>query len=365
MIRIALSASIALGALALGAAPAAAVPAQISFAGRLADSGGPVAGSVDLEFRLFDGPTRVWEEAHDNIAATNGLVFVSLGSADALDTDVFTGDALELEIVVNGDVMSPRLPIRSVPYAQRAALSEDALRLEGQPASAFAPASHTHAGTYLPLGSTLSCPANQKATAISAAGDLVCAADENTVYTALVNGGLALAGNQFSIATGGVTSTHLAADAVTGTKIATNAVGSDAILAGAVGTDEIANNTVGVDDLAPNAVGNSELATDAVTNAKLANNAVSTDELATGAVTPTDLATDAVRRAAIDGTEVTLYLRPSGCANAGTVATVNVGCLTVACGGGQFETCSGSCSSTSPIVCDLSLLGYLISPTAD
>ena len=90
---------------------AAAVPTQVSFAGRLADAEGPVDRAVDLDFRLYDGVTLVWEESHPDVEAVDGLAFVALGSESALDDSVFTGAALELEVTVDGATMSPRLPI--------------------------------------------------------------------------------------------------------------------------------------------------------------------------------------------------------------------------------------------------------------
>ena len=56
----------------------------------------------------------VWEEMHTGVSADQGLVYVSLGSVapstNGLDVSVFTGAAMFLEVTVNGDVQSPRVP---------------------------------------------------------------------------------------------------------------------------------------------------------------------------------------------------------------------------------------------------------------
>lgn len=108
----------------VSAGTAHAVPDTMSFTGLLAVDEVPVEGSVDLTVQLMDAPqggTLVWEES---LVATahHGLVAVELGTAagNQLDTDVFTGADLYLEISVEGEVLSPRLAVLSVPYAQRA-----------------------------------------------------------------------------------------------------------------------------------------------------------------------------------------------------------------------------------------------------
>lgn len=309
---------------AASASPAFAVPTEVSFAGRLADADGPVDGQVDLTFRLFDGSTMVWEESHAAVSAADGLVFVSLGSEDALDSSVFAGGGLDLEIAVGGVAMSPRLPIRSVPYAVHAAVADDAATVGGQPPTAFAAANHDHAGVYLPLGATLACPAGQKATGLTAAGSVTCAADVDTNTTYSAGTGLALSGTTFGISAGGVTATEIAADACAASEIA------------------------------PNAVANSEMADNAIGNAELADNAVGSTEISDAAIV----------RADINGTEPGLYQRSPFCeTRPGDLSMSSGNCGSTMCAPNLYFTCAGSCTSTTPVQCPPTLVAYLLSPT--
>jgi hypothetical protein len=123
MSRTAVFALAALAALA-AQAHAQTVPAKLSFAGRLTDTGGtPLSGPQNLEFRLYaalTGGTAVWSEEHAGAAAVDGMLFVELGRNTPLDAYVFDGGERFLEIRVAGGALSPRLPIASVPYALRA-----------------------------------------------------------------------------------------------------------------------------------------------------------------------------------------------------------------------------------------------------
>jgi hypothetical protein len=115
--------------LLLASGTALAVPQTMNFTGRLATSAGPVTNNVTLIFRIFDAPTngvQEWTETHASVAATNGLVYVDLGATSALDENVFDGTAKYLEIVVNGELLTPRMKLNSVPYAVRANVAESA-----------------------------------------------------------------------------------------------------------------------------------------------------------------------------------------------------------------------------------------------
>jgi hypothetical protein len=116
---------------------AAAVPASFSFTGRLADDGVPVDGSVTLGLELYDvagGGSALWSESHAT-TADNGLVSVAMGGQAALDPADFGGGDLWLAVTVEGQVMTPRLQIRSVPYALRAEVCDDAEAIGGIPAA--------------------------------------------------------------------------------------------------------------------------------------------------------------------------------------------------------------------------------------
>jgi hypothetical protein len=145
--------AVAVLALLAGAGVAhAAVPTSFTFTGRLASDGIPFDGTVALELALHDtasGGTPIWSESH-NPAADNGLVSVVMGERTPLDLNDFTGGDLWLAVTVNGQALSPRFQIRSVPYALRAAVCDRADRLGNLAAGDVAPASHNHDGVYAP-----------------------------------------------------------------------------------------------------------------------------------------------------------------------------------------------------------------------
>ena len=125
----------------------AQVPTAMNFAGRVADADGPVDGSVDLEFAIYDGATggtQLWSEVHEGVSADQGLVHATLGSTTPLDSSVVTGASLYLEVTVNGDVMEPRVALVSVPYALRAAVADTAETLGDLAPGDVAEADHTH-----------------------------------------------------------------------------------------------------------------------------------------------------------------------------------------------------------------------------
>jgi hypothetical protein len=59
------------------------VPHGIPLVARLADNGGPLSGSHDLGFALFDAPSggsSVWTEARNGVAISErGLLYLELG----------------------------------------------------------------------------------------------------------------------------------------------------------------------------------------------------------------------------------------------------------------------------------------------
>ncbi len=167
--------------LGLGARSARAVPVTTSFTARIADAGGPIDGLVNLSFKIYDAPaggTMIWEETHAGVAADQGLVFVALGgvspATNGLDASVFDGGDRYLEISVNGDVQSPRVPMLSVPYAVHAATADT---LGDLGPGDVARANHDHDGRYLRQGSSLLCGSGQLVQSINAStGNVTCAA---------------------------------------------------------------------------------------------------------------------------------------------------------------------------------------------
>jgi parallel beta helix pectate lyase-like protein len=109
------------------------VPAVISYSGQISDSGGPITGTVDLLFSIYedsdnDGTadgSAIWTETHTGINVVDGLFGVTLGSQNTvlpLGTLSFDIPYL-LGIKVGTDPeMIPRLGLTSVPTSLR---SED------------------------------------------------------------------------------------------------------------------------------------------------------------------------------------------------------------------------------------------------
>lgn len=78
-------------------------------------------------------------------------------------------------------------------------------------ASTVARSDHQHGGTYLPVGTTLGCTGSDKVVGLDQSGNVLCASDQGTTYSA--GAGLSLTGTTFSLANGGVTADHLAGPA--------------------------------------------------------------------------------------------------------------------------------------------------------
>lgn len=116
----------------------AAVDQRVNFQGRLVDPAtkNPQNGTFDMTFRICDslasactGGNKLWEEVHasgvpdNSITVDNGVFEVLLGELTALSSAPFSGAAY-LEIEVEGQVLSPREQLVSVPQALRAAVAE-------------------------------------------------------------------------------------------------------------------------------------------------------------------------------------------------------------------------------------------------
>jgi hypothetical protein len=124
-------------------ATSAAVPKKMNYQGRLMDvtTGGPVVGSHDATFRLFDSSgdgNELWSEAHSISVDSSGVFAVILGGTAAIEIP-FDGPVW-LEIEIDGEILSPRREIVSVPYAFRAeaaTLAAEAESLGTLPAESY------------------------------------------------------------------------------------------------------------------------------------------------------------------------------------------------------------------------------------
>ena len=93
----------------------------MNYQGFLTDSSGiPLNGSYNLVFTLYDaesaGNLEWGPETHNNVQIVNGIFQVALGSITPLYTNDFD-EPLFLAVSVNGEAMSSRQALRSVPYA--------------------------------------------------------------------------------------------------------------------------------------------------------------------------------------------------------------------------------------------------------
>jgi hypothetical protein len=100
----------------------AQVPSMINYQGHLTDNTGEaINGDRNLQFAIFnssDGGTSLWNEIHNGISVSNGLFTVLLGSISTIDQNLFnTYDELYLEIIVNGETLSPRFRFTSSAFA--------------------------------------------------------------------------------------------------------------------------------------------------------------------------------------------------------------------------------------------------------
>lgn len=107
----------------------AQVPRTITYQGSVnqAVSGTPVDGNVSMTFRLYDaltGGIELWNETHSTVTVDEGIYSVNLGTVMPLDTLAFD-KPYYLELSIGGELLTPRQPLTSVPYAQRAVRVDD------------------------------------------------------------------------------------------------------------------------------------------------------------------------------------------------------------------------------------------------
>ena len=131
---------------------AQSVPQTIDYQGRLADSDGNYLNSVvTVDFLIYDtetGGTEMWNETQD-VNCVNGIFHVQLGSTVSFPTDLFDSADRWLELIVGGEILSPRTAIASVPYSLKA---EDADLLDGLNSSNFALSAHNHSAYNITSG---------------------------------------------------------------------------------------------------------------------------------------------------------------------------------------------------------------------
>ena len=136
----------ALGLLALLAFPisASAVPYDFSYQGTLADNlGDPLEGPVDIDIALYtqlvasSGETALYSEEHNETSLGDGggfslMIGAGSNATGSFGPTVFQSNNVYLELTVDGEVLSPRQPISSVPWALVAEELADAPDLVNQ-----------------------------------------------------------------------------------------------------------------------------------------------------------------------------------------------------------------------------------------
>lgn len=125
----------------------AALSSGISYQGRLFDSGGaPLDGSYTMRFNVYDDPvagSALWDSGNVSVLVEDGLFNVKLG----VDQGDFDGQALWLNIIVEGETLSPRQEILAAPYALSlrpgADIVGDAIGAADATVAGYAPATGT------------------------------------------------------------------------------------------------------------------------------------------------------------------------------------------------------------------------------
>ncbi len=101
----------------------AAVPQIIQYQGKLTDmSGVGENDTLDIRFRVFDvetGGDSLWAMTIANVPVVHGMFDVNIGPIDLPFDEQYW-----LEIVVDGEVLAPRVQLTSSPYAFRAAVAD-------------------------------------------------------------------------------------------------------------------------------------------------------------------------------------------------------------------------------------------------
>jgi hypothetical protein len=98
----------------------------------------PAGWTLWVDYGYWSAGFPIWTEAH-SVDVVGGIYTVTLGESNPLNPGPFALDAtLYLEVVVEGETLSPRQQLLSVPYAMNAE------RLQGHQAVDFAASYHTH-----------------------------------------------------------------------------------------------------------------------------------------------------------------------------------------------------------------------------
>ncbi len=120
------------------------IPYEINYQGHLTDDAGvAVTGALDFEFRIYDmetGGTALWTESHPGVDVTEGLFNIVLGSMMPIDPEMtgidFDGEYW-LEVMVEGETLTPRQMFTSSGQTYRAEEADDVYGRDIHPNSVF------------------------------------------------------------------------------------------------------------------------------------------------------------------------------------------------------------------------------------
>jgi len=108
-------------ALLLWPLPGRAVPGQMTYTGYVEDNGKPVKSpGLLVTFKIYPsdmGGNPIWDGS-DTVPVTNGVFHATIeNKSKPLNSKILDGKPYFLEIMIKGQTMSPRVPLRTVPYA--------------------------------------------------------------------------------------------------------------------------------------------------------------------------------------------------------------------------------------------------------
>lgn len=192
----------------------ASAPGLVSYQGRATDDSGlPLTGSYSLTFRIYDSPTSgnlVWSEVQNAVSISAGMFTTLLGSVTPLTESLFGSPNRYLAVQIGSNPeLSPRQRIVAVAYALTAVEADSASwsGIKGIPAGFADGTDNVGSGDI---------------TAVNTSGGLT--------------GGVTSGDANISIASGGVTSTHIANGTIVDADLSPSAGISPSKIAGGVPT---------------------------------------------------------------------------------------------------------------------------------
>ncbi|MCK4353392.1 tail fiber domain-containing protein [candidate division WOR-3 bacterium] len=110
----------------------AEIPREVNFQGFLTDAAEDTAisGEYDMEFKIWNtetGGNLLWGETQENVSVDGGIFNVILGEVNAIPDSVFRDFTnLYLELIVGGELLSPRQKLVSVGRSYKATYADTA-----------------------------------------------------------------------------------------------------------------------------------------------------------------------------------------------------------------------------------------------